>query len=117
LDGMHDIYYGTALPPHRKPIPIVEVADRIGQPYYHCPAEKIIAIVETHGTDRVNVFTEPDAASKKIAEHILNFLRDEVNKGVLPPNLLPIQSGVGNIANAVMAGLNEGDFDNLTSYT
>src|SRR5699024_5063307 len=40
-----------------------------------------------------------------------------VNKGVLPENLLPIQSGVGNIANAVMAGLNEGKFENLTSYT
>ena len=23
LQGMHDIYYGTRLPPHRKPIPII----------------------------------------------------------------------------------------------
>ena len=67
--------------------------------------------------DRDNNFTEPDESSKKIAEHILNFLEKEVNKGVLPESLLPIQSGVGNIANAVMAGLNEGKFENLTSYT
>ncbi len=65
----------------------------------------------------MNKFTEPDEGSKKIASHILNFLKDEVRRGVLPPSLLPIQSGVGNIANAVLAGLNEGDFDNLTSYT
>lgn len=117
LDGMHDIYYGTALPPHRKPIPINEVSERIGNAYYDCPSEKVIAIVETHAMDRDNIFTEPDEASKKIAEHILNFLENEVSKGVLPPNLLPIQSGVGNIANAVMGGLNEGKFDNLTSYT
>ena len=26
LEGMHDIYYGTALPPHRKPIPILDPA-------------------------------------------------------------------------------------------
>ena len=117
LDGMHDIYYGTALPPHRKPVPITDVSDRIGQKYLSCPAEKIIAIVETNAMDRDNNFTEPDESSKKIAEHILNFLEKEVNKGVLPENLLPIQSGVGNIANAVMAGLNEGKFENLTSYT
>jgi succinyl-CoA:acetate CoA-transferase len=31
LEGMHDIYYGTALPPHRLPIPIVKPDDRIGE--------------------------------------------------------------------------------------
>ena len=117
MEGMHDIYYGTALPPNRKPVLINKVDDRIGQPYFNCPPEKVIAIVETYATDRENFFAEPDEGSKKIAEHILNFLRKEVKKGILPENLLPIQSGVGNIANAVMAGLNEGEFENLTSYT
>jgi len=32
-------------------------------------------------------------------------------------NLLPLQSGVGNIANAVLFGLEEGPFEGLTSYT
>jgi len=31
--------------------------------------------------------------------------------------LLPIQSGVGNVANAVMAGLEDGPFARLTAYT
>ncbi len=35
----------------------------------------------------------------------------------MPANLLPLQSGVGNIANAVLFGLEEGPFENLTSYT
>jgi succinyl-CoA:acetate CoA-transferase len=52
-----------------------------------------------------------------IADHILDFLQHEVKHGRLPENLLPLQSGVGNIANAVMAGLNKGPFDNLTAYT
>ena len=39
LEGMHDIYYGTQLPPHRKPIPIVETADRIGEKYF-CAATR-----------------------------------------------------------------------------
>src|SRR5215211_7402303 len=36
LDGMHDIYYGTALPPNRRPIQLVHPGDRIGQPHLRC---------------------------------------------------------------------------------
>ena len=57
LEGMHDIYYGTALPPHRKPIPILGPADRIGVPYMRCDPEKIIAVVPTHLPDRSTPFT------------------------------------------------------------
>lgn len=38
-------------------------------------------------------------------------------KGRLPPNLLPLQSGVGNIANAVLDELSNSRFEGLTSYT
>ena len=34
-----------------------------------------------------------------------------------PATLLPLQSGVGNIANAVLAGLDDGPFRPLTAYT
>ena len=37
--------------------------------------------------------------------------------GRLPATLLPLQSGVGNIANAVLAGLDDGPFRPLTAYT
>jgi succinyl-CoA:acetate CoA-transferase len=117
LDGMHDIYYGTALPPHRKPIQITHPADRIGVPYLQCPTEKIVAIVETDSPDRNTVFKPPDAASAAIAGHLLEFLTHEVGRGRLPPTLLPLQSGVGNVANAVMAGLEGGPFEQLTAYT
>ena len=117
LEGMHDIYYGTALPPNRKPLQITQPSDRIGVPYLHCPAEKIIAIVETNSPDRNSPFKAPDADSKQIAAHILGFLAHEVKKGRLPETLLPLQSGVGNIANAVLMGLDEGPFRPLTAYT
>ncbi|HEX8962329.1 MAG TPA: acetyl-CoA hydrolase/transferase family protein [Rhodocyclaceae bacterium] len=117
LDGMHDIYYGTQLPPHRKPIPLTHAADRIGEPYLRCDPAKIIAVVETHAPDRNSAFTAPDETSRLIAGHILDFLCHEVKAGRLPPDLLPLQSGVGNIANAVLAGLNQGPFGNLTAYT
>jgi succinyl-CoA:acetate CoA-transferase len=45
-----------------------------------------------------------------------SILQHEVKVGRLPPELLPLQSGVGNIANAVLAGLNNGPFDHLNAY-
>jgi succinyl-CoA:acetate CoA-transferase len=117
LEGMHDIYYGTALPPNRKPIPLVKTDDRIGEPYFRCDPDKVIAVVATDSPDRNSAFTPPDDASRRIAEHILDFLGHEVQKGRLPPELLPLQSGVGNIANAVLDGLNRGPFSDLTAYT
>lgn len=117
LEGMHDIYYGLASPPIAKPIPLALPSDRIGTPYFNCPLDKILAIVETNAPDRNTPFTPPDEDSKKIAAHILDFLEHEVKKERLPRNLLPLQSGVGNIANAVLIGLKEGPFENLTSYT
>lgn len=117
LEGMHDIYYGAALPPYRKPIMLTEPAQRIGEAYLRCPSEKVIAIVETNSPDRNTPFKPSDAVSKKIAEHILEFLDKEIKVGRLPPELLPLQSGVGNIPNAVLEALDSGPYKNLTSYT
>ncbi|MFY9647713.1 MAG: acetyl-CoA hydrolase/transferase family protein [Terriglobales bacterium] len=117
LEGMHDIYYGMQPPPNRQPIPLVHTAQRIGTPYLHVPPEKVAAVVLTNAPDRNSAFKAPDEASKRIAGHILNFLEAEVKSGRVPPSLLPLQSGVGNIANAVLHGLKEGKFENLTSYT
>lgn len=117
LEGMHDIYYGTDRPPHRKPIPMTQPGDRIGDPYLRVDLDKVVAVVETDAPDRDTRFSAPDENSQRIASHILDFLGHEVRKGRLPAELLPLQSGVGNIANAVLSGLNQGPFDNLTGYT
>ena len=117
LEGMHDIYYGTRLPPHRVPIPLLHSADRIGEPYLHCDPAKIVGIIETNQPDRNTAFAEADATSAAIAGHILEFRSHEVKRGRLPATLLPLQSGVGNVANAVMAGLQAGPFEGLTAYT
>ena len=117
LEGMHDIYYGTALPPHRVPIPLVRPDDRIGEPCFRCDPDKIVAIVETDAPDRNLPFTPPNEAARAIAGHLLEFLRYEVKMGRLPATLLPLQSGVGNIANAVLTGLIDSPFENMTAYT
>ncbi|GGF78685.1 acetyl-CoA hydrolase [Paracoccus acridae] len=117
LEGMHDIYYGTRLPPDRVPIPLTRADDRIGEPWLRCDPEKIVAIVETDAPDRNLPFTPPDEAARAIAGHLMEFFRHEVAKGRLPALLLPIQSGVGNIANAVLTGLVDSPFDNMTAFT
>ncbi|QKV19980.1 acetyl-CoA hydrolase/transferase family protein [Oricola thermophila] len=117
LDGMHDIYYGTALPPHRKPIPLVNPGDRIGEPHFRVDPDKIVAIVETDAPDRNLPFSEPDEVARAIAGHLQEFLVNEVARGRLTKELLPLQSGVGNVANAVMAGLLDGPFENMTAFT
>jgi succinyl-CoA:acetate CoA-transferase len=117
LLGMHDVYYGAALPPHRVPIPLVRPSDRIGEPCYRCDPDKIVAIVHTNKPDANAGFKTPGAEDMAIAEHLLEFLEHEVKKGRLPEHLLPLQSGVGNTANAVMAGLTRSKFENLTAYT
>ncbi|NDY91274.1 acetyl-CoA hydrolase/transferase family protein [Ideonella livida] len=117
LEGMHDVYYGTERPPHRKPIPLVHPNDRIGEPYLKVDLDKVVAVVETHHADKSAEFSPPDATSRAIAGHILDFLQHEVKHGRLPAELLPLQSGVGNIANAVLEGLNNGPFKGLTAYT
>ncbi len=117
LEGMHDIYYGLQPPPNRGPIPLVHPGQRIGTPYLDVPAEKVVGIVLTNSPDRNSAFKAPDDSSRSIAGHILEFLTWEVQKGRMPASLLPLQSGVGNIANAVLFGLEEGPFEGLTSYT
>jgi len=116
LEGVHDIYM-TKKPPLREPIPIVHAGNRIGTPYIECGANKIVAIVETDIIDKVRPLGAVDEDSKKISEHIIKFFQDEVAAGRLPKNLLPLQSGVGSVANAVLAGLVDSEFTNLTCYT
>ena len=117
LRGMHDIYYGTQVPPHRLPIPMTHSDNRIGDPYLRVDPNKVVAVVETSAPDRNTAFTAPDAQSEMIAGHLVEFFKSEVKKGRLPASLLPLQSGVGNIANAVLDGLNKSSFENMTAYT
>ncbi|HUL03927.1 MAG TPA: succinate CoA transferase [Gemmatimonadales bacterium] len=106
------------LPPHREPIPIRHPLDRIGVPYAMVDPAKVVAIVETDEPSTRVPPRQPDAASKKIAEHLVGFFLDELAAGRLPREFLPLQSGVGNIGNALMAGLGEHpDLPAFTVYT
>lgn len=116
LEGIHDIYQPKD-PPYRYPIPLVKPEDRIGTPYIPTDPSKIKAIVITDIKDKTNPLAPIDENSKKIAGYIVNFLKNEVKSKRLPPNLLPLQSGVGSVANVVLAGLLESPFKDLNFYS
>ena len=94
-------------PPHREPIPILHPLDRIGQNYAMVDLRKIVAVVETNEGSTRQPPRLSDKASSKIASHVVLFLLNEITAGRIPREFLPIQSGVGNIGNGVIAGLGE----------
>lgn len=107
----------TDLPPRRKPYLVMEVEDRIGSTSIPIDTEKVVGIIESDYQDQTAPNTDADETSKGIAGHLIEFLEHEVSRGRLPKTLLPIQSGIGNIANAVIGGLSEVNFWNLKVWT
>ncbi|MDR0427814.1 MAG: succinate CoA transferase [Dysgonamonadaceae bacterium] len=104
LTGMHDIYE-PADPPVRREIPICSPDDRIGVPYIQVDPKKIIGVVETNLPNEVGGFTPSDEVTNKIGENVASFLSAEMKAGRIPLSFLPVQSGVGNIANAVLGAM------------
>lgn len=117
LYGMHDIYKPLD-PPRRREIPIYTPSDRIGTPTLKVDPSKIVGIVRTNALDGVKAFTQPDEVSKRIGANVVNFLVSEYRKGRIPKEFLPLQSGVGNVANAVLNYLGEDkELPNFMMYT
>ena len=117
MRGMHDIYE-PADPPVRREIPIYHVSDRIGADCIKVDPKKIVAVVRTHRPNEVGKFTEPDETTMRIGNNVALFLETEMKEGRMPKSFLPIQSGVGNIANAVLGALGENkDIPPFEMYT
>lgn len=104
LKGLHDICEPSD-PPHRREIPIYNCSDRVGSSTLKVAPEKIIGIVKTNRPDEVGKFKETDGITQEIGKNVARFLADELQAGRIPKDFLPIQSGVGNIANAVLGAL------------
>jgi acyl-CoA hydrolase len=117
LAGIHDIYE-PADPPVRREIPVYSPKDRIGVPYLQIDPRKVVGIVETHLPNEVGAFSPSDEVTNKIGKNVADFLSGEIKAGRIPASFLPVQSGVGNIANAVLGamGLNE-DIPAFEVYT
>jgi len=116
IEGIHDIYIPEAVP-FRNPIPLKRTSDRIGSKYIEVDPEKIVAIIGSDMPDNPPPPILPDAASQNIAALLLDFFQNEVRCKRLPPNLLPLQFGIGKIPEAITKSLSESSFMNMEIYT
>lgn len=104
IRGLHDLVE-LQDPPYRKEVPIYTPEDRIGSPVLKVDPAKIVGVVKTSGKDEVGGFTPVDETTAKLGENVATFLASQLKKGLIPKEFLPIQSGVGNVANAVLSAL------------
>lgn len=114
--GLHDIYLPGPRP-GRQPIPLVKPGDKIGSPVISVDPSKIAAIVVHQMGDTPVNLVDADDETDAIAGHLIEFFKHEVKKGRMTSSLLPLQSGVGAVANAVMRGFQNSPFSNLSVYT
>lgn len=114
-EGMHDIYIpGPAGENTRKDIPVYDVSTRIGSIGIPVDPAKVRGIVLSTQPDIPSPLFEPNEETQKIADNLLDFLRQEVKLGRLTNSLAPLQSGVGSVANAVLNGMRTSEFKDLT---
>ena len=114
--GIHDITSHEAYP-NRKPVAITKPDSRIGQDFIAIDREKVIGLVYTNLSDSSAQVTAPDAKTSAIGQHLVAFFESEIEAGRMTPSLMPLQVGIGKVANAVMSGLAKGNFSNLTMYS
>jgi succinyl-CoA:acetate CoA-transferase len=98
LEGMHDVYVPLD-PPNRQPVPIVKADDRIGTPYIPCGVDKITYIVPCDIPDTTRPLAAIDDDARAMSGYVSELFENEVKHGRMPKNLLPLQSGVGSVAN------------------
>ena len=108
IEGFHDIYVPLD-PPARREIPIYTPSDRIGTPILKIDPSKVIGVVKSHDHAGVKPFTELDEVTMRIGANVCKFLIEELRACRIPKEFLPLQSGVGNVANAVLYGLGEAE--------
>ena len=101
---IHDVYEPLD-PPYRKPIPIYNVGDRIGKPYVEIPKDKLVGVVDCNIPDEARAFKDSDPVTDRIGFLTAEFLVDELHAGRIPKEFLPLQSGVGSTANAILGAL------------
>ncbi|WP_413578382.1 acetyl-CoA hydrolase/transferase family protein [Bdellovibrio sp. HCB290] len=116
IRGFHDIF-ATGLSPYRQIIPVVEPSSRIGTEVMPIDPDKIVGIVVSAIKDSPAELSAVDDKTQAISDHLMEFFNQEVKKGRLTSQLPPLQTGIGNIANAVFGGFQKGNFENLQMYS
>lgn len=116
LEGVHDLY-DLEKQGERDPIQLTKADDRIGTVGIPIDIDKVKGIVLTHQPDSPSTIVDPDEETEIMAGHLLTFLRSEIAAGRLTEKLAPLQSGIGSVANAVLHGMVQSEFEDLEVYS
>lgn len=116
LEGVHDIFV-PGPQGKRDPIPMLNASDRLGTIGIPLDLDKVKGIVISDILDAPSTIVPADEETDIMANHLLNFLREEIKVGRLTTSLRPLQSGVGSVANAVLLGFKDSEFENLEVYS
>jgi succinyl-CoA:acetate CoA-transferase len=116
IKGIHDIFLPENYP-HRNYIPVIAAGVRVGRATIPVDPEKIVAIVFTDIQDSPADIAVPDEKTIAISQHLTRFFEEEVKAGRLTDRLLPLQAGIGKVANAVLTGFKDSNFYDLTMYS
>lgn len=116
VEGMHD-FIDIDRAPNAQPILISSPVSRVGSPYVTVDFDKVVGIVYSDKRDTNKDLAPANEEQTKIAELLIDFLKDEMKAGRLSTPLPPMQSGVGGVANAVLTCLAESDLTDLSVYT
>lgn len=114
--GIHDVHLPAPYP-NREVLNITRPDSRVGTEYIKIDPSKVAAIVFTDKPDSPARISPPDENTTAISKLLLAFFEAEVAAGRLTNALLPLQAGIGKIANAVLSGFKHSTFENLTMYS
>lgn len=104
IRGLHDICEPED-PPRRSELPVYSPADRVGRDCIRVSPDKIACVVITDRPTEISGFAETDEVTQRIAANVAHFIEGEMQAGRIPKEFLPVQSGVGNVANAILRDL------------
>src|SRR5690606_28475068 len=79
LRGVHDIYEPND-PPLRSDIPVFHAPDRIGRPVIMVDPARIVGVVETNVADETGGFRPLDDTTRRIGDHVSEFLAGELRR-------------------------------------
>ena len=102
---LHDTFEPAECGFGRKPINILSPYDRVGNNYISIDPKKIVGVVECNIPEEARSFKALTPVTTQMGMNVADFLLSDIKRGHIPPQFLPIQSGVGATGNAVLEAL------------
>ena len=113
---LHDVYRVEPRP-FRQPIPISAPSDLVGSHWLPIDLDKVIAITGCTQPDIVRPLRSENDAERRMADHLIDFLRREQVQEMLRVDRMPIEAGIGATSDAVLKALGHAGLGRFCFYS